>query len=279
MDLERLDQDLNKFVEAKYLSKIASFGIRGEVIFPTPYIFEANPFLLGYYRLLYGVSQKDFYVHGPFGRFVNLENNGKLPPKRRNEIGPFCDSLINTAIILVDAIEEWTLPMIHELQLLTVGPLLRGRANVRKGQKVTAAVFSFIKDIVSDKIKEEKEKTLLIENDSGREVTIVFSSDPDISITMALESRIEPLISIEIKGGTDHTNVYNRLGEAEKSHLKASKLGFNEFWTLLRVDIDEAKAKAASPTTSLFFHIDRIFSHGSEENIKFKEILGSKLGI
>ena len=165
------------------------------------------------------------------------------------------------------------------MQLLTVGPQLRGGENVRKGQEATKEVFDFIKEIVKSYVKHETEKTILIENDSGRKVLIEFSSDPDISIVETLKSRNEPLVSIEIKGGTDSSNIYNRLGEAEKSHLKASKFRFSEFWTLLRVDIDERRAREASPTTHHFFNIDLLLSAETAENIKFREILGSKLGI
>jgi hypothetical protein len=70
-------------------------------------------------------------------------------------------------------------------------------------------------------------------NDSGRKITIAFSSDPDISISEQALNRQHPLVSIEIKGGTDYSNIHNRLGEAEKSHQNAKSSGFHQFWTIL----------------------------------------------
>lgn len=279
IDLRRLDQELNDYVDSKYLRRVASFGIRGEVLFPVPYVIEKNPFLLGYYRLLYGLSQKEFYGRGPFGRFKRLEESGEISSKRIDDLPLLCKSLVETAILLVKNIDDWSLSDIHEMQLLTVGPQLRGGENVRKGQEATKEVFSFIRDIVKPYIRHAKDRTILIENDSGRKVLIEFSSDPDISIIETLKSRNEPLVSIEIKGGTDFSNIHNRLGEAEKSHLKASRLGFFEFWTLLRVDIAESEARKASPTTSHFFNIDRLLSAKTDDNTKFIDLLGSKLGI
>ena len=42
-------------------------------------------------------------------------------------------------------------------------------------------------------------------------------------------------IAIEIKGGTDVSNLHNRLGEAEKSHQNARLLGFTQFWTIINL--------------------------------------------
>ncbi|HEY3364294.1 MAG TPA: XcyI family restriction endonuclease [Symbiobacteriaceae bacterium] len=65
-------------------------------------------------------------------------------------------------------------------------------------------------------------------------------------------------VSVEVKGGGDRRNIYNRMGEAEKSHLKAKSAGFTEFWTIVNVPrskYDPAKAKAASPTTHEFYDL------------------------
>lgn len=60
---------------------IASFGLRGEVFIPVPCVLRANPYLLGYYRLLLGLSQKETYNKGPFGRFKAMEERGEIPGK------------------------------------------------------------------------------------------------------------------------------------------------------------------------------------------------------
>ena len=75
-DLPALDHELASFVDATHLKRLASFHLRGEAFFPVPYLLHRNPFLLGYYRLLYGFSCKAFYEQGPFKRFQRLETDG-----------------------------------------------------------------------------------------------------------------------------------------------------------------------------------------------------------
>lgn len=78
LEIRKLDGELNGLVPKKYLNKLASYGLWGELLFPVPYIIESNPFLLGYYWLLLGFSQKEFYSKGPFGKFKALEEKGKI---------------------------------------------------------------------------------------------------------------------------------------------------------------------------------------------------------
>ena len=123
------------------------------------------------------------------------------------------------------------------------------------------------------------ERTIHIINDSKRTVMIEFFSDPDVRITQKLESGVRPLVSMEIKGGTDASNIHNRVGEAEKSHQKAKNLNFFEFWTIIRVDVDSEVVKRESPTTTHFFHIDRIIDSSSPEHAQFKDLLAAMMGI
>ena len=279
LELAEIDEGLLRQVANDALRKVASFGLRGEVLFPVPVLIEANPFLLGYYRLLLGLSQKEFYNKGPFGRFKRLEERGELPDRLRPLMPALCASMIASAEAIVEAIDELSLPIVHELQLLTLGPQFRGGENTRLGQEATRQVFSLIRDIVLPYLKETTHRTMRIVNDSGRTVMIEFFADPDVRITERLPSGVRPLVAIEIKGGTDASNIHNRLGEAEKSHLKAKNLGFFEFWTLLRIDADAATAKRDSPTTTRFFHLDRIAHDQSPEHAEFRELLGSRVGI
>jgi hypothetical protein len=52
LDISVLDTELSQLVKAESLRKVASFGLRGELFFPVPYLLKTNPYLLGYYRLL-----------------------------------------------------------------------------------------------------------------------------------------------------------------------------------------------------------------------------------
>jgi len=108
---------------------------------------------------------------------------------------------------------------------------------------------------------------------------IKFASDPDIEITETLTDGTRPIVSIEIKGGADVSNVHNRLGEAEKSHQKARRLGFHEFWTILRVDVADDVVSAESPTTSRVFNLDRILDPTSAEHGEFVQELTSRIGL
>ena len=120
-----------------------------------------------------------------------------------------------------------------------------------------------------------------IRNAAGRIVRIEFAPDPDIAIREQLGSgKFNNRIAIEIKGGKDISNIHNRLGEAEKSHIKAKDQGFNQFWTMVNVHhLNPAIAKRESPTTTRFFSILNLTNTSSQEYIEFKELLLSELGL
>ena len=279
LDLKLLDKELAAHVSAVGLKKAAKFGLRGEVFFAVPCLLYAKPSLLGYYRLLLGFSQKEFYSKGPFGRFRKMEEVGEVSPQTHAAVPILCKSLIGSAETLVDRIDTLSLETVHDLQILTLGPQMRGCENTRLGQKATQEVFELIKGIVGRYMKEATNRTILLENESKRSVVIEFASDPDVRVSESLSSGVRPLVSIEVKGGTDFSNVHNRLGEAEKSHQKARARGFFEFWTILRVNVDLALAKRESPTTSHFFNLDEIRKRSTKAATQFREMLCSMMGI
>ena len=64
------------------------------------------------------------------------------------------------------------------------------------------------------------------------------------------------LIAVEVKAGSDFSNIHNRIGEAEKSHQKAKAHGYVECWTVVDVDkIDITMARQESPSTNRFSRI------------------------
>lgn len=278
-DMDTVNDELARYVDPVSLKRVASCGLRGEVFFAVPHIVERNPYLLGYYRLLLGFSKKEFYNKGPFGRFQILEGRGEVPDALRPEIPALCTSLIRSAEILVDNIDELSLSLVKDLQVLTVGPQLRGGHNTRIGQIATKEVHDLIEDIVRHNAVDVEERMILVRNDSHRMVMIEFSSDPDVRIVEQLSSTTRPLVSIEIKGGRDRSNIHNRLGEAEKSHQKAKDRGFFQFWTILRCEIDPTVAQQESPTTTHFFDLDRIKDPYTEAHREFRELLGALVGI
>ncbi|MBC8876140.1 MAG: XcyI family restriction endonuclease [Planctomycetes bacterium] len=46
--------------------------------------------------MLYGISQKEFYNKGPFGRFKRLENSGELSERLAPLMDALCRSLVET---------------------------------------------------------------------------------------------------------------------------------------------------------------------------------------
>ncbi len=279
LDIEDINKELGAYVKKESVSKVAEFGLRGEVVFPVPCVLGANPSLLGYYRLLYGLSQKEFYSKGPFGRFKCLEEKGDLPERLTPDIACLCRSLAGTGEKLIDGIDRLSRDIVDDLQLLTLGPQLRGSENTRLGKDATSQVFDLVHAIVKPYVEKADNCKIHIKNDSRRTVLIEFASDPDISMTEQTDSGDRLLVAVEIKGGTDVSNIHNRLGEAEKSHQKARGKGFFEFWTILRVEVDEKTAKKESPTTTRFFHLDKIGVRASEHHKEFKAMLSSVLSI
>jgi len=279
LNISHLDKELAQYVKSSALAKIASFGLRGEVIFPVPYLLAAKPSLLGYYRLLYGVSQKEFYRSSQLSAFKRLEERDIVPDKLATRLGDLCLSLIHTAQLLLDGIDEIDIRTVRDLQLLTLGAQLRGGQNTQLGRKATKEVFNIIEKIVHSNIIEEDSRHFVVRNAAGRKVIVAFSSDPDIAITEKMKSSTRPSVSIEIKGGTDVSNIHNRIGEAEKSHQKAKSRGFFEFWTIIGANVDLNMAQRESPTSSRFFYLSNLRNAGSSEYKSFRDHLQSVVGI
>ena len=279
LDLSIMGKQLYDYVGQESLKKVASFGLRGEIFFPIPYLIESNPNLLGYYRLLFGFSKKKFYKGDTFGSFNLLEERGIIAPELRPYIPKLCSTLIKTAQSLINGVDNLSLQVVHDLQVLTIGAALRGGVNNDIGALAVNNIFNLIKNIVDPYVTDIGEKHIKIKNDSNRTVMIKFLSDPDIHISEKIGKTVRPLLSIEIKGGRDASNVFNRLGEAEKSHQTARLKGFCEFWTIIGVEVNLNRAKEKSPTTSVFFNLDNIQNPESEEYQKFRDLLSSSLSI
>ena len=278
LEIPEIDKQLANFVEQKCLNKIASFSLRGELFFPIPYIIEANPFLIGYYRLLFGISKKEMYK-GQFGKFKRMEEKGEISDKTKPYIEELCKSLICTGQIFVDNLDILSPNTVTEMQLLTLGPQLRGGRNTEIGDSATKETFQLIQKLVAPYIFNVDNNKILIENNSKRKILIKFSSDPDIGIIELFPKGDIPLIAIEIKGGKDISNIHNRIGEAEKSHRKAKGDKYSQFWTIINVDINYEILHKESPTTTMFFHLDKIQQSDSDEFEEFTRRLSSLLNI
>jgi hypothetical protein len=199
-------------------------------------------------------------------------------------IAPFCRSLAATGEMLLELIGPISLSIVNELQVLTLGAQFRGSGNVKVGQDAIESFFNLIKFLVSPYNPKVKGRKISFQNDSKLPVSIRVASDPDVSITLKLDAEERKLVAIELKGGTDVSNIWNRLGEAEKSHAKARADGFNELWTVTRVDLNsdpdlQKKARRQSVSTTRFFFLDHIADPTTAEAVSFRQVLGSIMGV
>jgi len=284
MDIAELDKELADFVPRMDLAILASRGLRGELLFPVPCLLTKNPKLIGYYRLLYGFSQKAFYS-ADFGLaiFKPMEDRGTISEGIAGSIPSLCRALSGCASSLLKGVGEdrLTKEFMDDLSLLTLGPQLRGGANVRKGTAGIVKIFESISRIVRESVVSSDRQCIEIRNAAGRKVLIEFASDPDIIIREVMaEKRYRNIIAMEIKGGTDFSNIHNRIGEAEKSHQKAKQAGFVECWTIVNVDkIDMDMAHKESPSTNRFYRISQIVAGEGEEFKDFRNRIVALTGI
>jgi len=279
LDLSVLDDELSKYVNGNSLSVLASYSLRGEKFFPIPEILQATPSLLGYYRLLYGFSQKAFYAQGPFGRFRKMEEENEVTSSADAHISSLCESLVETGEQLLSGLPNVTVQLIHELQLLTLGPMLRGSKNNQIGSSATQRVLNLVAKVAEGYVVDQGTSHITVRNSSGRIVMAMFASDPDITIRDMTSDPPRPLVSVEIKGGGDVSNIHNRIGEAEKSHLKAKSDGYFQFWTILGAPADLTTAGTESPTTDKFFFLSGLEDKNSDEWDKFRSDVAHEFGI
>lgn len=283
LDLRAINSELDALVSQTDLAQLASRGIRGELLFPVPCLLRANPKLLGYYRLLLGFSQKEFYNKSKLARLEVMESKGEVPVRLECELNELCRAMVVRSSEMANAIgfDRITTDLLDDLTLLTLGPQLRGSHNTRIGKAANEAVFKIIESIVRHALSKSSDTKLELSNASGRPVSIAFSADPDISITEGISAKtIKSVVAIEIKGGADKSNIWNRLGEAEKSHQSAKQRGFVEFWTIYNVpDLDQAKAKEKSPTTTRFYSLIELSDVTSDAFADFRDRLVSLVGI
>ena len=255
-----LDKQLSQYVKEEDFTVLAKQGLRAELLFPVPLILEQNPFLLGYYRLLMGYSQKQFYGADKgfgVGHFKSMEEKGRINAAAAVDLPALCHAFSNVASALLHGIGPLkpNKEMLDDLTLLTVGPQLRGGANNQLGTAGIVKVFEIISQIVGHAATDIRENSIVIQNATGRQVLIEFAPDPDIIIREEMsKDHFRNIVAIEIKSGTDVSNIHNRIGEAEKSHQKARQRGFTECWTVINVNrVDMVKVRSESPSTDRFY--------------------------
>jgi hypothetical protein len=283
LDIPAVDKELADIVPAHSLATLAGCGLRGELMFAAPIVIAANPRLVGYYRLLYGYSQKEFYKPGIGSMFRSAETTGKLSRSGVEALPVFCGAMAEAGALLLAGVSTGVVnaAVLDDLTLLTLGPQLRGGANVAIGSAAIAAVFGAIKGIVSGAIESSDRSRIELKNAAGRTVLIEFAPDPDIIIREQFPSgSYRHVIAIEVKGGRDFSNIHNRIGEAEKSHQKARANGYTECWTVVNVDnIDLTVAKRESPSSDRFYRMTDLITARGDDFDDFRDRVVALTGI
>ena len=270
------------YVPAEAQKILAAAGIRDEHIFPVPAVLEKRPTLIGYYRLLLGISQKRFYRKGTgMGPFKSMETRGLFNPKKRPDIERFCEVMAGNLAELVRQISpRVTARDVAELPLLTLGAQLYGSNNNAIGKQATLDVFLSVIEIVKKFVVKQESAKITIHNASKRKVIIALSGDPDIRIQEEFEGQLRNLLAIEIKGGTDVSNAHNRAGEAEKSHRKAKKQDFRDYWTIISLaGVDPSMLQQESPTTNSWFDVAQVLARKGNDWKEFRSRFAGAVGI
>jgi hypothetical protein len=282
IDPKLLKKQISHFVPKDAQKLLAAVGIRDEHVFPVPAILKQQPTLIGYYRLLLGISQKRFYRKGTdMGPFKSMESRGLLNPQKPPDLEGFCTVMAEQLAELVRQISpKITARDISELPLLTLGAQLYGSNNNAIGRKATLDVFVSVAEIVKDFIVTRDSRKITITNASKRKVVLALSADPDIRIQEEFEGKLRNKVAIEIKGGTDISNAHNRAGEAEKSHQKAKKQGFRDFWTIIsKSGLSMEKLKQESPTTNSWFDVAQVLAREGGDWNGFRSRFAGEAGI
>lgn len=266
------------------LAALQGTGVRDEEVFATPSALSIAPGILAYYRLLLGVSQKQFYkpVTG-LSIFQAMEERQEITDAVAPRIPELCTALNSAITRLLRALPAESLSVdIRQLPLLTLGAQADGSWRNQIGDKATRQVFSALKEIVrnSQQQAEESPSSITITNNSGREVTLVLAPDPDVVIREDFGGQTLYKAAIEIKGGTDGANIHNRVGEAEKSHQKARQDGAQDCWTVIHLKhADMEKLGQESPTTREWIDMAHVLARAGDSWDRLVRITKAAMGI
>jgi hypothetical protein len=261
---------------------LAATGVRDEHVFPVPVVLEAKPTLIGYYRLLLGIPQKSFYkTDTGMTQFKSMEMRGLLKQAKRPDLEGFCAAMAQSLANLVRQLAPQFSPRdVMDLPLLTLGSQFQGGNNNSIGKRATIDVFLAVAELVKPHIVTQGERIITIRNSSGRKVVIALAADPDIRIQEEFNGELRNKVAIEIKGGTDVSNAHNRAGEAEKSHQKAKKEDFRDYWTIIsKAGLNVPKLKSESPTTNDWFDVAQVLGREGPDWELFKSRFADATGI
>ncbi|MFT4216760.1 MAG: XcyI family restriction endonuclease [Micropruina sp.] len=279
-----LRSEIAQYAPAAGLRALQGTTVRDELVFATPSILRHTPSALGYYRLLLGISQKRFYTSATgLSAFKAMEERNTLRNTVAPLIGGLCTALNLSLGTLLESLPASSLAMdIDQLPLLTLGAQADGSWRNLIGREATAGVFDALKEVVrQQKVQfSETAHSITARNSSGRDVTLQLAADPDVVIKEVVNGATIVKAAIEIKGGTDQSNVHNRAGEAEKSHRKAHRDGAQDFWTVISLaGANMAVLRGESPTTRQWFDVEEVLAQSGTTWDKLVNHTISAMGI
>lgn len=266
IDPRVLRDELARHVPSAGLQALQGTGVRDELVFAVPPILRHTPTTLGYYRLLLGASQKRFYQRGTgLLPFKSMEDRGHVRAEADPLLDPLCDQLNQAMAVLVTALPTGSLREdIDQLPLMMLGAQADGSWRTRIGQEATKGVFAALKNVILQRdrtITTSGDNAVTVMNSAGREVTLALAPDPDVVIKEQVNDQVMVKVALEIKGGTDVSNVHNRAGEAEKSHRKAFQAHAQDFWTVISLTgADREALQRESPTTRQWFDVEEVLA-------------------
>ncbi len=273
-----IHEEILAYVPEEGMRRLQADHIRDEDVFALPSVLKENPRLLGYHRLLLGISEKQFYSGASgLAAFASMEHNGIISESVKDELPRLCTAINESISTFLSVIGDEALSLdVHDLPLMTLGVYADGVWRNAIGRQAADKVFSAVRDILAqngcDLTDAGGNASSFTCTCGGNEYAVFSSSDPDISIVKNTE---EKTLCIEIKGGQDIANVHNRAGEAEKSHQKATKAGFKEKWTLILLNgLNEEQRKkllTESPSTDKWFDINDVVSRTGASYKAFSE--------
>jgi hypothetical protein len=281
LDQRAIKRQASEYVPADVQKLLAATGLRDEYVFPFPSVIEKKPTLVGYYRLLLGAPQKGFYNGATgMGLFKSMEEMGTISRKQEAHVSSFCAAMAKSLAELVRQIPNFTDRDLRELPLLTFGSQLQGSNNTQIGKKAMQEIFAAITEVVKKYVTKKESNRLTLKNSAGRTVFVTLAHDPDVCVQEQVEGRIHSKVAIEVKGGTDVSNAHNRAGEAEKSHLKAKKKGFKDFWTIIsKTGLEMYKLAQESQTTTEWFDVTELLARSGKDWEDFRQRLAGAVGI
>lgn len=219
LDPNVISAELTQFAPAAARKQLAGAGIRDEEVFAVPSVLRAEPRLLGYYRLVLGVPQKQMYrSETGIGPFQGMESKGLLPKPVTGRLDELCTALNRSIAELVTQLTpSMTRQDLDQLPVLVLGVQIDGSLRNKIGAIATEGVFEALIHIIeattTSPITRSKDgRRMSFSNASGRTISVKLASDPDVVIEEAIGNETHFKVAIEIKGGADLSNAHNRAG-------------------------------------------------------------------